>query len=245
MEVRPRERARSGAMMTSSGSMPSWSMEILAQGVAAGAVLPPVEAGVEGFAGDGFYCGIEESGAAQVEHDFGESSGEEDLDGGEVARAVGERVDQAGTWRLMCAQSAATGRLSPAAWAMAGRCRRRLVDPPKAAWTTMAFSTEAWVRMSECRGAIDAGAGWRVAERRAASSQMGCAGGGERGVGQGEAEGFGDDLRGGGGAEELAAAAGCGAGAAADLGGVFEGDLVLGEAGADGLDLACVFSVFG
>ena len=73
----------------------------------------------------------------------------------------------------------------------------------------------------------------------------GLAGGAECGVREGEAEGFGDDLRGGGGAEELAASAGCGAGAAADLGGVFEGDLVLGEACADGLNLAGVFAVFG
>ena len=62
---------------------------------------------------------------------------------------------------------------------------------------------------------------------------------------EGKAEGFGDDLRGGGGAEELAASAGCGAGAAADFGGIFEGDLMLSETGADGLDLAGVFSVFG
>ncbi len=73
----------------------------------------------------------------------------------------------------------------------------------------------------------------------------GLAGGAEGGVREGEAEGFGDDLRGGGGAEELAASAGCGAGAAADLGGVFEGDLMLGVACADGLDLAGVFAVFG
>ena len=73
----------------------------------------------------------------------------------------------------------------------------------------------------------------------------GLAGGGERGVRQGQAERFADDLRGGGGAEELAAAAGRGAGAAADLGGVFERDLLLGEAGADGLDLAGVFAVVG
>ena len=71
------------------------------------------------------------------------------------------------------------------------------------------------------------------------------AGGRERGVRQREAERFADDLRGGRGAEELAAAAGRGAGAAAHLGGVFERDLVLGEARADGLHLAGVLAVFG
>src|SRR5258707_2099443 len=72
----------------------------------------------------------------------------------------------------------------------------------------------------------------------------GLAGGAEGGVGQGEAEGFGDDLRGGGGAEELTASPGCGTGAAANFGGVFEGDLMLGVACADGLDFARVFAVF-
>ena len=68
---------------------------------------------------------------------------------------------------------------------------------------------------------------------------------GERGVGQGHAEGLGDDLRGRGGAEELAAAAGAGAGAAAQFGGLLERDLAVGEAGADGLDLAGVLALLG
>ena len=160
--VRPRERARSGDMMTSSGSMPSLIEQILAQRVAAWAVLPPVEVGVEGFAGDGLDGGVEQAGAAQVEHDFGHAAGEEDLHGGEVARAVGQGVDQARDWRLMWVQSSAVGRCSPAAWAMAGMCSRRLVEPPKAAWTTMALSMEAWVRMSRVpRLQLAAGAGWR------------------------------------------------------------------------------------
>ena len=67
----------------------------------------------------------------------------------------------------------------------------------------------------------------------------------QRGVGQRHAERFADDLRGGGGAEELAAAAGRGAGAAEDFGGGFESHLAVGEAGAGGLDLAGVFAFFG
>ena len=50
----------------------------------------------------------------------------------------------------------------------------------------------------------------------------GLAGGRERGVGERHAEGFADDLRGGGGAEELAAAAGRCAGAATQLGGFLQ-----------------------
>jgi hypothetical protein len=64
-------------------------------------------------------------------------------------------------------------------------------------------------------------------------------------VWESKAEGFGDDLRGGCSAEELATSAGRGAGAAADLGGVFESDLVLGETSADSLNFASVFSIFG
>ena len=66
----------------------------------------------------------------------------------------------------------------------------------------------------------------------------GLAGRGERRVWQGKAESFGDNLRGRSGAEELAAPAGRCAGAAAKFGGLFEGDLVLCVACADGLDLA-------
>ena len=42
-------------------------------------------------------------------------------------------------------QSSAAGRGSPAAWAMAGTCSSRLVDPPKAAWTTIALRRAAGV----------------------------------------------------------------------------------------------------
>ena len=80
--------------------MPSRVDQVLAQFVAARAALPPVEAGVEGFSGDGFHFGVEESGASQVEHHFGESSGEEDLHGGEIAGTVGQGVDQA--WDGSC-----------------------------------------------------------------------------------------------------------------------------------------------
>ncbi len=52
---------------------------------------------------------------------------------------------------------------------------------------------------------------------------------------KGEAEGFGDDLRGRGGAEETGSPPpGVAQARPADLGGVFEGDLMLSEAGADG-----------
>jgi len=73
----------------------------------------------------------------------------------------------------------------------------------------------------------------------------GLAGGSERGVREGQAESFRDDLRGGSGAQELAASSRRSAGSAAEVGGLLEGDLVLGVARADGLDPARVFAVFG
>ncbi len=63
-------------------------------------------------------------------------------------------------------------------------------------------------------------------------------------MGQRHAERFADDLGGGGGAEELAASAGRGAGAAEDFGSGFESHLAAGIAGSGGLDLAGVFTFF-
>ena len=39
----------------------------------------------------------------------------------------------------------------PASWAIAGRCRPPLVDPPEAATTTAAFSSDLRVTMSRAR----------------------------------------------------------------------------------------------
>ncbi len=61
-------------------------------------------------------------------------------------------------------------------------------------------------------------------------------------MGQGQPQGFRDDLRGGGCSQELAAAAGGGAGAAAHLRRRLQGDLLLRIAGADGLYFACIFA---
>ena len=61
----------------------------------------------------------------------------------------------------------------------------------------------------------------------------------------GQPQGFADDLAGGGGAEELATAAGTGAGAAAEIGCFLQGDLAVGVAHAQCLDLAGVFAGFG
>ena len=66
----------------------------------------------------------------------------------------------------------------------------------------------------------------------------------ERGVGQRESQRLADHLRGCRGTEELASAPGSGAGAAADLGGVLNADLVLSKARAEGLDLGRILAGF-
>ena len=75
------------------------------------------------------------------------------------------------------------------------------------------------------------------------SSQIGWPEGASAECGSDMPERLGDDLRGGRRAEELAAAAGRRAGAAAELGGLLERDLAVGEARADRLDLAGVLAV--
>ena len=101
---------------------------------------------------------------------------------------------------------------------MAGMCSSRLVEPPNAAWTAMALRS--------------GGVGQDVPRRRSALLQLQhgargaaghiepdrLAGRRQRRVRQRQAQRFADDLRRGGGAEELAAAAGRRAGPAAQVG---------------------------
>ena len=73
----------------------------------------------------------------------------------------------------------------------------------------------------------------------------GVARGRQRGVRQRQPQRLAHHLRRGRRAQELASAAGTGAGPAAHVGGVVERDLLLGEAGADGLHLSCVLALVG
>ena len=87
---------------------------------------------------------------------------------------LGRQSTMRGICRLSVIQSSAVGLGNPAACAIAGRCRIRLVEPPNAACTIMALRMEASVRMSRIRMprcSIDSTA---RADRRAISSQMGC-----------------------------------------------------------------------
>ena len=85
---------------------------------------------------------------------------------------LGSASTRRGTRRLTWAQSAAVGRPRPAAWAMAARCRIRLVDPPKAACVTIAFRSAASVTMSRIGMPRASSSSAARAERRAMSSQI-------------------------------------------------------------------------
>ena len=58
--------------------------------------FPLIEKLAQGDAADGLRFGFEEAGTAEMEHGFGDASGQEDLNGRMVAGAVGEGVDDAG-----------------------------------------------------------------------------------------------------------------------------------------------------
>ena len=84
---------------------------------------------------------------------------------------LGSTSTKRGTARLIRSQSSTAGRFSPAAWAMAGTCKIKFVEPPKAAWTTMALCsacsvTNACEQMPAASSTISA-----RAERTAMSSQ--------------------------------------------------------------------------
>ena len=121
----------------------------------------------------------------------------------------------------------------------------RFVEPPKAAWTSIAFSIASSVSTSSSvrpslplvvhrsrRAAGDVEPD-RLSRRR------------ERRVRHGQAERLGDDLRGRRRAEELAAAARRGAGAAAEVGRLLERDEPVGEARAERLHGAGVLAARG
>ena len=96
------------------------------------------------------------------------------------------------------------------------------MEPPKAAWTTMAFRMAACVKTSARADLQLVQAQNRPGRAARAVEPNGLAGRCERGVRQRESQRFAHDLRGCRGAKELASAPRSGAGAAADLGGVLE-----------------------
>ncbi len=123
-------------------------------------------------------------------------------------------------------------------------CSSRFVLPPNAACTTIALRSAASVRMSRhgrsrCAPAPPA----PVPTARAMSSQIGWPEGASAEWSSDKPQRLGHDLAGRRRPQELAAAAGRGAGPAAQLGRLFERDLAVGVAHADRLHLARVFAL--
>ena len=112
-----------------------------------------------------------------------------------------------GVARLTRFQSSTVGGRSPAACAMAGMCSRRLVEPPNAACSSIAFSIARGVRMAESGMPCAASRTSARADCRASVQPDRLARRAERAVRQRDPERLGHHLRGGGRPEELAAAA--------------------------------------
>jgi len=68
-----------------------------------GGCFPTSLSRCRGFLRRRFYFGIEESCSSQVEHHFGKSSGEEDLDVAKLRGPLGRASTRRGTVRLICA----------------------------------------------------------------------------------------------------------------------------------------------
>ena len=148
----------------------------------------------------------------------------------------GSASTRRGTRRLMAVQSLASGRRNPAACATAGRWRIRFVEPPKAACVTIALCS---ARVGQDVPHPYAACFQRHQRASGTASHVEpdrMAGGRERRVPERHPQRFADDLRGRGGAEELAAATRRRARAAAEIGGLLERDLAVHEAHADRLD---------
>ena len=86
----------------------------------------------------------------------------------------GSASTRRGVARLIRIQSSTAGGFSPAAAAIAGMCSRRFVEPPNAAWTSIAFSI-AWLDedLTDRDAEQDARRCSAAAERLASSSQTG------------------------------------------------------------------------
>ena len=174
---------------------------------------------------------VEQAEFAQVEHHLGHAAGEEDADRRVIDRAVGQCAHQP---RRACdsrrSSRAPSAARSPAAWATAGMCEQqirraakrrvhdhRVADRRRRSRCRALRRPRSLCRQHACGRASGEFEPDRLPRRR------------ERRVRQRQAERFADDLRRGRRAEELAAAARRGAGAAAELGRFLQRDQVRGR----------------
>ena len=148
-----------------------------------------------------------------------------------------------GTSRLTAAQSAAAGRRRPAAWATAGTCSSRLVDPPKAACSTMALRMAASVNTSLVPTPSCTIRNIARAERAAASSQTDWPDGANALCGSDSPSASPTTCDVAAVPRNWQPPPGVAQAAATHLGGVLKADLILRKARADGLHLARIFTV--
>jgi hypothetical protein len=139
----------------------------------------------------------------------------------------GDASTRRGTFRLTVVQSSIEGRFKPALNAMAGKCSRRFVDPPKGGMYGQRIADSTLAEdVAQANAAL-----LEVHKRpRGVAGQFQpdfLSGGRERRVRQREAERFSDRLGRGGGPEELAPAARGSARAAAEFRRLLECDLTV------------------
>ena len=227
----------SGDMITSSGSTPSRSREA-AREARRGARTTPTRRAARRASCRSTVSTLVSSSPARRRCSItsGHAAGQEHLHGRMIARPVRQRVDEARHLPVDVGPVAAVGRRRPAACAIAGRCRIRFVDPPNAACDDHRVAQRGVGEdVAHRDAALLRAPSAPCAERRAMSSQIGWPDGASAEWPSDMPERFADDLRRRGRAEELAAAAGRRAGAAAEIGGFLERDLAVHEAHADRL----------
>ena len=212
---------------------------------AAFGLLPPVEHGSELLSGHGQCAGIEQAGAAEVQHDFGNASGHEDLHRGEVAGAVGKGVDDTRDFAVNAvpvidrgaAQAGRVGDGGDVEDEVGGSAEGRVNDHGVGDGGIGEDALHGKVHGFEAQDR--AGRAPRHIEPDRLSGRR------ERSVGEGHAQSFAYDLGSRCRPKELASASRAGARSAEVFGSGFEGDFVVGEARADGLDAASVLALLG
>ena len=220
VEVRPR---RAGAVRVHDDVVGVDAVALAQGGAQARApfgLLPPVQHRAQRLAGDGERARIEQPRPAQVQHHFRHAAGQEHLHGGEEVRAVGQRVHQARDLpvhrcpvaRTRAPQAGGVGDggqvQDQVGGAAEGRVHHHRVAQRGVGEDVPHAEAARFERQRRARGAARHVHPDGVAGRR------------QRRVRQRHAERLAHHLRGGRRAQELAAAAGRGAGAAHDFRGL-------------------------
>ncbi len=170
--VRPRARARSGSMITSSGGTPSaaqaaWAAARRGLSCQASSTSPRVRP----LTVRAPVCSRPARRRCSITS--GTPPAANTWMVGWPIGPLGSASTSRGVLRLTRAQSWTVGIGRPAACATAGRCSSRLVEPPNAAYTTMALCSACSVSRSPVRSPASASATSASAERRAMSSHTG------------------------------------------------------------------------